>query len=266
MKVQLVAAAVLASSLAACTTAAAPQSLSLQPVASNGRDLTKLNIKPTSLLESRQPAGEVSIQPTDKLSSYGASFVVAVRNISPSVQDFGPANVSAVSGATPVAIYSPEELTQQIQGKVRARMQTETRSANDKTRDVTAATQWDPTGNGIGLSPVPNSAHDYRFNNAGGCPAGQGRCQIEAPDGGAGYRADVRDRDLNLQTSQEIAAQMMKDMRDVKVTLNAGQIPAGQIGGGVIVLPRPRSGETVTVTVTFAGQPHTFTYKAVPAA
>ena len=108
---------------------------------------------------------------------------------------------------------------------------------------------------------------DYRFNNYGGCPAGEGRCQIEAIDGGSGYRQDRINRTLQAQTVAETATWLYANNTLIaQKALRKMSVAPEQFGGGVLVVQPPASGGPVDLTITFNGHKHQFTFTAKPVA
>ncbi len=247
----ILSAALLLATLGGCATSAgtsAAPRFALRPTASDGQDLTRMNVAEDTVLESRRPGGIVSIQATDHLSSYGASFVLAARNLGEAPLVFGPENVSASADGRPVRVYTAEKLGETVQRKVGAMMKTETRSVSGTRRDLEAASV--------------SATTDHTFNNYGGCPAGQGGCRVY--DGTlTDYNWDENERQLNYETSRRAAAILAKDAGAVNQhVLKSAPIAPGGTMGGVVVLESPKVGETIDLVVTFGGQTHRFSYLA----
>ncbi len=246
----------LALSLAACATDTAANTTrpkyALRASMANGQDLGGLRIGPATLLESRQPAGVVSLKLSDQLRRYGAAFVVVAQNTGGAETSFGPANVSASVGGRALPVYSPEELDARARGDARSKIRAYDRSDPSETRDIESAS----------LSAQTEHSH----NNWGGCPAGKSGCLIyDTDDVGRSYRMGELDREWNYRSSIEVAAQLAQDMPAIeKAVLRSAAVKPGGIAGGVVVVQHPAPGETVDVTITFAGQKHSFSFVAQP--
>lgn len=238
--------------LAAAACASGPEPYELKAVASNGQDLRGVSSTRATILESRQPAGIVSVRQSDLLSEYGVSFIVAAKNEGTEAAAFGPENVAASIGGRPAAVFDAGELDDKVRGNVRAFMRATDRGDPASTRAVDAGR--------------PDVALEYTYNNYGGCPAGQGRCQIESPDVGSVYRHDRIDRERNLSNAMTAASVLEKDLAAIGSTLKPALVAPGAVGGGVVVIQPPRPGEILELVITFAGQPHRFSFEARPAA
>jgi hypothetical protein len=244
-------AAMLAGLLAAagCSTAPTPLvTYSLVPVKSNGTDLPGLDAKTT--LESRQPGGIVSIRGDNQFAAFGAGFVVAVQNKSGAAVEFGPSNVSASINGKAVPVLAAAELDERVKGDVRSFMR-----ATSRTGDVDI------------LAATPDVAREYRFNNYGGCPAGQGGCQALGEDVGAGYRQDRLNREI--QAENTLAAAQTLQVNQALISqraLKASTVAPEAMAGGALVVEPPKGGGMVDLTITFNGQTHRFSFNATPSA
>ena len=251
MIVRIAAAAALASMFAAC--AAAPTAYELTPRAANGQDLTTIaGLGPGTLLESRRPGGVVVVRAAEQFSDHGASFAVAVQNAGSAPVAFGPANVVAHSGGRLLHIYTPEELDAGIQGNARQILKASERidDPSNPRRDIETASL--------------EVSRQESFNNFGGCPAGEARCLFNSGDLGYSYRHERTDRLLNLETSFDMAQKLTLELPELQKTLRAVSVEPGAMGGGLVVVEHPPRGGVVDITVTFAGQAHTFSYDARP--
>jgi hypothetical protein len=230
----------------ACSTSQ-PTSYSLVPVQSNGTDLPGLDSQ--TILESRQPGGIVSIRADDRFAAFGAGFLIAVHNKSGGPMDFGPADVEASINGQKVAVLAADELDAKLKGIVRGRLRATSRT---DTVDIANASA--------------DVAREYRFNNYGGCPAGQGDCQIFSADNGSGYRQDRINRELQAKTVAEAALTLQAGQEMIQRALRPGLVAPEQMAGGVVVVEPPKSGGKVDLTVTFNGHKHRFAFTATPAA
>ena len=163
--------ALMAASLAGCETAASTTRYALVPIWTNGQDVPGLDSRTT--LESRQPGGIVSIRADDQFADFGASFVVVVQNKSGGPLEFSPGDIKvSVNGKTLPVLAANEldaEMKRQVSGFIKATSRTDR-------QDIDAASD--------------ETNRDYRFNNYGGCPAGQAGCQVFSDDNGGNYRQD----------------------------------------------------------------------------
>jgi len=230
----------------ACSTTQ-PTTYALVPVQSNGTDLPGLDS--LTILESRQPGGIVSVRADNRFASFGAGFMVAVHNKSGGPLDFGPQNVEASINGQKVAVLAADELDAKLKGIVRGRLRSTSRT---DTVDIEQATA--------------EVAREYRFNNYGGCPAGQGNCQIFSDDGGSIYRQDRLNREMQAKTVAEAAVTLQTGQAMLQRALRPALVSPEQMAGGVIVVEPPKSGGKVDLTVTFNGQKHRFAFSATPAA
>ena len=238
-------AALLAAS--ACTTVSEPARYSLVPVQSNGTDLPGLDAQ--TILESRQPGGIVSIRADNRFEFFGAGFLVAVHNKSGGPVDFGPGNVEASINGQKVAVLAAEELDAKLKGFVRSRVRSTSRTETVDIEDASAQVE-----------------REYRFNNFGGCPAGQSGCQVFSADNGSVYRQDRINRELQAKTVAEAALTLQAGEAMIQRALRPALVAPEEMAGGVIVVEPPRSGGKVDITVTFDGQKHRFAFSVTPAA
>ncbi len=240
-------AALLAAALAGCA-ASPPTRYSLVPVQSNGADLSGMDSR--TILESRQPGGIVSVRADEQFAGFGAGFLVAVQNKGAAAQEFGPANIEASVDGRKIPVLAAEELDARIKADARGFIRANTRSG---TVDIEAATA--------------EAEREYRFNNFGGCPAGQSGCQVFSDDNGRGYRMDRNDRTLEAQTIAATALALQANQSVIaQRALKRTSVAPEQMTGGVMVVEPPRRGGKVDLTVTFNGQKHRFAFDAKPAA
>jgi hypothetical protein len=230
----------------ACTTAQ-PVHYALVPVQSNGTDLPGLDSQ--TILESRQPGGIVSVRADNRFDLFGAGFLVAVHNKSGGPIDFGPGDIEASIDGQKVAVLAADELDARLKGMVRGRLRSTSRT---ETVDIENASA--------------EVSREYRFNNYGGCPAGQGNCQIFSDDGGSNYRQDRINRELQARTVAEAALTLQAGQAMIQRALRPALVAPEQMAGGVIVVEPPRAGGKVDLTITFNGQRHRFAFTATPAA
>jgi hypothetical protein len=233
--------------VAGCSTAPTPQiTYALVPVKSNGQDLPGLDTKTT--LESRQPGGIVSIRGDEQFAAFGAGFIVAVQNKSGAPVDFGPKNISASVNGKQVTVLAAEELDQRVKDDIRAYMRATNRTG---IVDIEAATA--------------EATREYRFNNFGGCPAGQSGCQIYSEDNGSGYRQDRLNREIQAEnvTAAALTLQANQTLIEQRALKSATVAPEAMAGGAMVVQP-PKSGGVVDITITFNGATHRFSFNAKP--
>jgi hypothetical protein len=230
----------------ACTTSE-PTRYSLVPVQSNGTDLPGLDTR--TILESRQPGGIVSVRADERYEFFGAGFMVAVHNKSGGPVDFGPANVVASINGQAIPVLAADELDAKLKGALRGRLRSTSRT---ETVDIESASA--------------QVEREYRFNNYGGCPAGQSGCQIYSADGGRNYRTDRINRELQAKTIAEAALTLQAGQSMIERALRPALVAPEQIAGGIIVVEPPKNGGKVDLTVTFNGQKHRFAFTATPAA
>jgi hypothetical protein len=232
---------------AACTTAP-PTRYALIPVNSNGTDLPGLDSR--TILESRQPGGIVSVRADEQFAAYGASFVIAVQNKSGESVLFGPNDIQASVNGQRLAVLAADELDAKVKGDARGYIRATSRTGEV---DIEAASA--------------EVTREYRFNNFGGCPAGQGRCQIESADNGSVYRQDRINRELQAKTVADVALKLQANQALIaQKALRVAPVAPEQFSGGVVVVQPPTSGGKVDLTVTFNGQKHRFAFTATPAA
>jgi hypothetical protein len=218
----------------------------LVPVQSNGADLPGLD--PQTILESRQPGGIVSVRGDERFEFFGAGFLIAVHNKSGGPVDFGPSNVEASVDGLKVPVLAAAELDAKLKGFVRGRVRATSRT---DTVDIEDASE--------------EVARDYRFNNFGGCPAGQSGCQVFSDDGGSVYRQDRINRELQAKTVAEAALTLQAGEVMIQRALRPALVQPEQMAGGVVVVEPPKKGGKVDLTVTFNGQKHRFAFTATPA-
>lgn len=232
-------------STAACSTTPNTR-FDLVPVQSNGQDLAGLDSATT--LESRRPGGIVSVRADNRFSEFGASVIVAVHNKSPGAAEFGPQNITATSNGQSLKVLAASELDAQVKAQARGYIRATTRSED------------------VGIETATETFNrDYRFNNYGGCPAGQGNCQVFSDDGGSIYRQDRIDREYEAGNVAIVARQLQSNQALIaQKALRPATVPPEQIAGGVVVIDPPKSGGRVDLTVTFNGQTHTFSFNARP--
>jgi len=243
-------AGVLAASLASCTAAgvAPAPHYSLVPVKSNGQELAGLDSR--TILESRHPGGIVSVRADDQFAAFGASFIVAVQNKSGGALEFGPQNVSASVNGQAVPVLAADELDARVKadarGYIRATARTDTVGIDDASAQV---------------------SREYRFNNFGGCAAGNSGCQVYGADNGAGYRQDRIAREVQAENVAEAAVKLQINSTLIaRKALHKMSVAPEQMGGGVLVVQPPAAGGPVDLTVTFNGHKHQFTFTAKPVA
>ena len=234
--------------LAACTTPPPTTRYALAPIQANGTDLPGLDSRTT--VESRQPGSIVSIRPSDQFAELGPGFVIAVQNKGAAPASFGPQDIEAAVNGAKVAVLAAEEMENEVIGDLRGYIRATQRT---DTVDIEQASEF--------------VSREYRFNNYGGCPAGQGRCLIESADIGSGYRHDRINRQIQAENVAEAAAALMASQALISErALQAATVEPEQMAGGVIVIQPPRSGGKVDLTVTFNGQKHRFSFRASPSA
>lgn len=237
--------------LAGCAAAPGPTYV-LRATASDGRDLSNADIDADTILELRQPTGVVSIQPTRQFSAYGAAFIVAVHNVGTAPQTFGPENIVVKVGGAPVTVYNAAALEEKVKRKVGAMMKAEAARASFSPRDIQEASY--------------SVTHDRTYNNYGGCTAGNGACGIFT-GGYNRYLQDESERAQNYEVATRAAALLLRDTAAVnQQVLKSSAVKPGDMLGGVVVIGHPRVDQTLDVVVTFGGQPHKFSFRALPLA
>lgn len=230
----------------ACTTSE-PTRYALVPVQSNGTDLPGLDT--LTILESRQPGGIVSVRADERFEFFGAGFMIAVHNKSGGPVDFGPGNVAASVNGRAIPVLAADELDARLKGTLRGRLRATSRTDAVAIENASAEV-----------------TREYRFNNYGGCPAGQSGCQVFSDDGGSNYRQDRINRDLQARTVAEAALTLQVGEALIQRALRPALVAPEQMAGGVIVIEPPKGGGKVDLTVTFNGQKHRFAFTATPAA
>lgn len=242
-------AGILAAAAAGCSTTPTPQvTYSLVPTKSNGQSLPGLDAKTT--LESRQPGGIVSIRGDNQFAAFGAGFIVAVQNKGTGPVEFGPGNISASINGKAVPVLAAEELDARIKDDIRSFMRATSRTG---TVDIEAATA--------------EATREYRFNNFGGCPAGQSGCQIYSEDNGSGYRQDRLNREIEAENTLAAAQALQQNQALItQRALKASTVAPEAMAGGVMVIEPPKGGGAVDLTITFNGQTHRFSFAATPTA
>jgi hypothetical protein len=237
----------LAASLAACATGAAPH-YSLVPVKSNGQELAGLDSR--TILESRQPGGIVSVRADDQFAAFGASFIVAVQNKSGGAIEFGPQDIAASVNGKAVPVLAADELDARVKADARGYIRATSRTG---TVDISNATA--------------EATREYRFNNYGGCAAGNSGCQIYSADNGSIYRQDRLAREIQAETVADTALKLQINSALIaRKALRKMSVAPEQLGGGVLVVQPPASGGPVDLTITFNGRKHQFTFTARPVA
>lgn len=239
-------AALLALGIGGCSTPAAVR-YSLVPIQSNGADLTGLDSR--TILESRQPGGIVSVRADEQFAQFGAGFIVAVQNKSGAALDFGPANIEASVDGQKLPVLAAEELDARIKADARSYLRATSRAGGV---DIEAASE--------------SATREYRFNNYGGCPAGQAGCQVFSDDNGSNYRQDRISRTLEAETVAQTAIVLQANQALIaQRALKHASVGPEEMAGGVMVVEPPKTGGTVDLTVTFNGQKHRFAFAAKPA-
>ena len=159
---------------------------------------------------------------------------------------FSPTDISATAGGRRLDILSAAELKQRVAGDTRSYMQ-----ATDRTGSVDFE------------RATPDVAREYRFNNFGGCPAGQSGCAIYSDDNGRDYRLDRNNRELQAQSVAEAAFALQLNQQVIAAkALKPEALGPGELSGGAFVVTPPREGGPIDLVVTFAGQTHSFTFAA----
>jgi hypothetical protein len=233
---------------AGCATTEPQISYALVPTKSDGQALPGLDSRTT--LESRKPGGIVSVRGDTQFASFGAGFIVAVQNKGAAAAEFGPKNISASINGKPVAVLAAEELDAKVKEDIRSYVRATSRTG---TVDLEAATA--------------EATREYRFNNFGGCPAGQSGCQIYSEDNGSGYRQDRLAREIQAENTAAAAQTLMINQNLIaQRALRTSTVAPEGMAGGVMVVQPPASGGTVDLTVTFNGQTHSFSFSATPSA
>jgi hypothetical protein len=235
--------------IAASACSSQPQTrYALTPIHAGGADLPGLDSRTT--VESRQPGSIVSVRPSDQFAELGPGLVIAVQNKGSAPASFGPHDIEATINGARVAVLAADEMDARMKGDLRGYLRATQRT---DTVDIEQASA--------------EVSREYRFNNYGGCPAGQGRCQIGSADFGSGYRHDRINREAQAQNVAEAAIVLQANQALISQrALQAYTIAPDQIAGGVIVLQPPRSGGKLDLTVTFNGQKHRFSFSATPSA
>jgi hypothetical protein len=239
--------ATLCALLASACATPEPTRYSLVPIQSNGTDLPGLDA--ATILESRQPGGIVSVRADNRFDFFGAGFLVAVHNKGGGPVDFGPGNVEASVNGKPVPVLAASELDAKLKGMLRGRIRAVSRTGTVDLEDAS-----------------DQATREYRFNNYGGCPAGQSGCQVFSDDNGAGYRQDRVNRELQAKTVAEAALTLQAGEAMIERALRPALVTPEQMAGGVIVVEPPKAGGKVDLTITFNGQKHRFAFTATPAA
>jgi hypothetical protein len=248
------AAAVLAGLLAltGCSNAPALTPLprfAVLPVRANGAEVPA-GLDGSTILESRQPGGIVFVVAEPNFADFGASFVVATHNKGTDAYTFGPANVEATANGRKLVVLGAEELDDRANGRARSYIRANTQ---------TGAVDLDRASESFN--------REYRFNNYGGCPMGQGGCQIEDPAAGTAYRQDRIAREREAQTVAEVAANLAINKSAIShKALRTTSVGPNQLVGGIIVVEPPREGGQVELVVTINGKKHRFGYAAKPLA
>jgi hypothetical protein len=219
----------------------------LVPVQSNGTDLPGLDSR--TILESRQPGGIVSVRADGRFEFFGAGFLVAVHNKSGGPVDFGPANVEATVNGQKIPVLAADELDAKLKGRITSRVRSTSRTG---TIDIADASE--------------EATREYRFNNYGGCPAGESGCQVFSDDNGSNYRQDRINREFQAKTVAEAALTLQVGQSMIQRALRPALVAPEQMAGGVIVVEPPKTGGKVDLTVTFNGHKHRFAFTATPAA
>lgn len=234
--------------IASACTAIAPGPFSVTPVESNGQALAGLDGSTT--LESRHPGGIVSIRIDPRFSELGVAFLIATQNKGAAPIEFGPQNIAASVNGRPAAVLAAAELEQRVLERTRGFLRATSRS--DRV-DVTNASE--------------DFNREYRFNNYGGCPAGQSGCQIYSADNGAGYRQDRIDRQRDADNLGEVAVALQSDLALISQrALTPAALAPEQMTGGLFVVEPPANGGRIDLVVTVNGQRHQFGFTAAPGA
>ncbi len=243
----LITACLAAMTVGACATTT-PTRYELAPMRSNGHDLKGMDARTT--LESRQPGGIVSVRADQQFEEFGAGFIIVAQNKSAGALEFGPQNIQASINGKPLAVLTADELDTKVQGKLRGYVRA---TSTTSQQDILAASE--------------EATRDYRFNNYGGCPAGQGSCQVFSDDNGSIYRQDRIARELQAKTVAEVATKLQQSkVLIAQKALRPSRIEPEQMAGGIMVVELPPSGGSVDLTITFNGHKHNFTFAATPGA
>lgn len=229
---------------------AAVRHFSLVPTESNGRPMQGFDS--TTTMESRQPGSIVSMRADDQFSQFGASFIVAVQNKSQAPIAFGPQNVSATVNGKAIPVMGADALDARVKGEARGYLRATSRTGEVDIEKATA-----------------EATREYRFNNYGGNPAGQGGnsgCAM-AIDGCRSYRVDRDNREADAKVVADAAIKLQQNSQLIsRKALRTQSVAPEGVTGGLIVVEPPREGGAVNLVVTVNGQQHRFTFSATPAA
>jgi len=231
---------------AAACTAIAPPSYTVAPVRSNGQDLQNLDDRTT--LESRDPTGIVAVRADDQFADFGVGFAIVVHNLGGEPTEFGPTQVEARLNGRPVEILAAAELSVKATGVVKGYV----RATSGRRRTIEEATE--------------DFNREYRFNNYGGCPAGQSCCQVYSADNGSRYRQDRISREREAQTVARAALDLVGWQTLIaQRALRPSRVGPNAITGGVLVVePPPVAGE-IELRINFNGKSHVFAFRVSPA-
>jgi len=254
MRLSLIATLLLTSTLltstlltSACATMA-PGSFDVTPIQSNGQSLSGLD--EATILESRHPGGIVSVRIDQRFSELGVAFLIAAQNKGAAPIEFGPQNIGASVNGRPAAVLAAAELERRVMERTRGFLRATSRS--DRVDVVNASEEFN---------------REYRFNNYGGCPAGQSGCQVYGADNGAGYRQDRIDRQRDADNLGQVATALQADLALISQrALAPSPVAPEQMTGGLIVVEPPANGGLIELVVTVNGQRHQFAFTAAPGA
>jgi hypothetical protein len=236
--------ALMATCVSGCETAQSTTRYALVPVWTNGQDVPGLDSRTT--LESRQPGGIVFIRADDQIAGFGASFVVGVQNKSGAALEFSPGDIKASVNGMALPVLAAKEFSAEMEGPMRGFIKATIRMDR---QDIDAASQ--------------ETNRNYRFNNYGGCPAGQGGCQIFSDDNGSDYRQDRIDRQLDADTVATAAAQLQATRGWISLrALRPLRVAPGEMSGGIFTVKLPPTGGRVDLRITFNGSDHAFAFLA----
>jgi hypothetical protein len=245
-KLVFVSAAIFAALASACQTQTIPK-FDLAPTRANGQDLAGMDGATT--IESRQPGGIVSVRADNTFAEFGASFIVAVQNKSAAAAGFGPANITATANGKALKVLAAADLEDQSTAQARGYIRATTLTDGV---DIEAASE--------------TTNREYRFNKYGGCPAGQGTCQVFSDDNGSNYRQDRIKRTLEANTVAGVATQLAANQALIaRKALRPSSVAPEQMAGGAVVIYPPATGGPIDIVITFNGKKHAFTFNAKPA-
>jgi hypothetical protein len=216
----------------------------LVPVWTNGQDVPGLDSRTT--LESRQPGGIVSIRADDQFADFGAGFALVLQNKSGAPVEFAPANITASIDGRVLPVLSANELDIEMKGRVRGFIKATSRTDRQDIDNASA-----------------EKNRDYRFNNFGGCPAGQAGCQVFSDDNGSTYRQDRINRELEADTVAATALELQSTQSLIsRKALRPLHLAPEGMSGGIFVVKLPPEGGRIDLRITFNGSNHAFAFIA----